>query len=141
MEVVLENALFPSTSASQTQPLPRFFPAPSEVELHILAPEVLSTLPSGFIDPLDMCVLRPGLFTDGPAKGMAKTKGDGGYRIAQEGKESEGQGMIMISRADVAGFVVALLLRTDGAEGVESGEKEEVATAQKWWGHQVLLGY
>jgi len=131
MEVSLANALFPPHATSS--PLPRFFPSPSEVSPHILAPETLAALPSGFIDPVDVCVLRPAFFTDGPARGITKVRGDGGYRLRQEGKESEGMGMSAISRTDVGGFVAALLRSGD--------DDEEGAAAKKWWGHQVVLAY
>jgi len=139
MEVVVANSLLPPTS-SQTQTLPRFFPEPSEIKPHILTPEALAAAPSGFVDPLDVCVIRGAFFTDGPEMGVSRKEGDGGYRLVQEGKESEGKGMSFISRADVGGFVAALLTSL-GDTDADEAKGDEGAVAKRWWGHQVVVAY
>jgi len=132
MEVALNHALLPSTSSTTSSPLPRFFPDPAELNPIILSSAQLAeTIPSSFLHPDRVCVLRPALFSDGPAKGLG---GKGGYRAAQEGdKSTSGSsgaigGMYSIGRLDVGGF----------AAGLIDGRDENVT---KWWGHQVVLAY
>jgi len=114
MEVLFHEALVPSSS------YPSFVPSPSEISPDILSPSALAALPKSVIQPSDVLVLRPALFTDGAEKGLSKV------RIGQEG---EIKGCYTISRLDVGGFIAACLADLDGE------------LAKKWFGKQIVMAY
>jgi len=124
MEVVLEHSLLPSTvSASfpSTRYVPRYFPSASEVNPNVLSEETLNSLPGRFIQPPDVCVVRPAILTNAKPRELV--------RVAQENEVPRGSHSFhSIGREDVAGFIADLI---DGAD-------ENVT---KWWGHQVVLAY
>lgn len=110
---------------SSSSSLPLDFPSPSELKL---AHSTYESIPSSFLDPSRVLIVRPVILTSAPAKGWGK------YRVVQDGSKEhltgEGGGtMWTISREDVGGFIAAAL-DEGGAEG-----------AAKWWGHQVVVGY
>lgn len=104
---------------SPSSSLPLDFPSPSELKL---SHESYDSIPSSFLDPSSILLVRPSALTSAPAKGWGK------YRVVQDGDEQVGS-MWSISRNDVGGFIAAALSE-GGGEG-----------AEKWWGHQVVLGY
>lgn len=103
--------------------LPRHFPEFSELPPSVISQSDFDALPSAFLDESRVLIVRPSALTDGPAKGWSS------YRIVQEGEKINGGRQYMISRADVGGFIAAVLY-----QGSSEG-------ADKWWGHQVVLGY
>jgi hypothetical protein len=124
MEIVMEKVVLPATSESQPQ-LPHFFPERSEATPRILPAATYDALPPPFLPQTDVCIIRPALFNDGPAKGW------GNYRIFQEGpgkEESAGKKLYKISRKDCGDFIATML-----------GGKQEGADV--WWGRQPILGY
>lgn len=124
MEVVLEHSLLPSTlSASfpSTRYVPRHFPSVSEVNPNILSMETLNSLPARFVQPPDVCIVRPAALTNAQPRDFV--------RVVQENEVPRGShGFYSIGREDVAGFIADLIDGTD----------ENVT---KWWGHQVVIAY
>jgi len=125
MEVVLEHSLLPPTlSASfpSTRYVPRHFPSASEANPNIISTETLNFLPGRFIQPPDVCVVRPASLTNAQPREF--------IRVVQENEipQHGSHGFHSIGRADVAGFIADLIDGTD----------ENVT---KWWGHQVVLAY
>lgn len=114
-EVLAGQALLPPTAGSS---LPRFFPNASEVSSAVTSAENFASpsIPHGFMEPTDLCVVRPAMYTDGKEVGT--------YRVFQEGEQKGNT----ISRKDVGAFIASLLNR----EGEE---------AKKWFGHQLVLAY
>lgn len=124
MEIVMEKVLLPTTSESQSQP-PHFFPKRSEAPARILPATTYDALPAPFLPQTDVCIMRPALLNDGPAKAW------GHYRVFQEGtgkEESAGKKLYNISRKDAGDFIAAML----------AGKQEG---AHVWWGRQPVLGY
>lgn len=117
-ELAVLKALKPAESAS-TSSLPRDFPDPTELKLAISSYE---SIPSSFLDPSRVLIVRPAVLTNAPPKGWSA------YRVVQDGEEPKGGALWTISRNDVGGFIAAAL--AGGSEG-----------AEKWWGHQVAVGY
>jgi len=124
MEIVMRKVLLPVAPESQPE-LPQFFPDLDEVLPRLLPTATYDALPAPYLPQTDVCIMRPALMTDGPAKGW------GNYRIVQEGpgkEESAGKKLYNISRNDCGDFIAAML----------SGKQEG---ADVWWGRQPILGY
>jgi hypothetical protein len=120
MELVVDRAI----ANTPTTSLPRFFPDASETRPHVLTASALEASPAALLSHKDVCVVRPALLTNGERKGE--------YRAFQEGpgkEESSGKCLYSISRKDAGDFVARLLIDKDG-EG-----------ANRWWGHQPVIGY
>src|ERR1700712_2990581 len=83
---VLKALKAPSPSTS----LPFDFPSPSELKL---SQQSYESIPSSFLDPSRVLIVRPSVLTSAPAKGW------GNYRVVQDGDEQVGN-MWSISRND-----------------------------------------
>lgn len=117
---MLSQTLVDPTPENRLGGLLRFFPAAYEVSSDVISPEdfASSQIPRGFLNPYDLCVVRPAIFTDGHATGK--------YRVAQEGEIS---GCYQISREDTGEFISRLC------------EGRQADAAEKWFGHQVVIAY